>query len=58
MLGEKCVNAVIRPTFYQQFVGGDSEEEFEKLMLKLREQNLRLMLLPLYEDDLDDDNIR
>ena len=58
MVGQKTINALIKPTFYSQFVGGDSEEDFLKVMQKRREQNLRLMLLPLYEDELDETDTR
>ena len=45
------VSAVIRPTFYRQFVGGDTEKELTSTAEKLKSAGLRLMVCPAQEED-------
>jgi len=51
MLGSKYFSAVARPTFYKQFVGGDTEEELRNTCQVLKSSGLRLMVCPAMEED-------
>ena len=51
ILGNKIFSAIARPTFYRQFVGGDTEEELSKTCELMRLSGLRLMVCPAMEED-------
>ena len=51
-LGSRLFSGLLRPTFYRQFVGGDTREELVRTVEKLRETNLRLMVCPVQEEDV------
>eukprot|EP00090_Calanus_glacialis_P005915 TRINITY_DN14627_c0_g1_i1.p1 TRINITY_DN14627_c0_g1~~TRINITY_DN14627_c0_g1_i1.p1 ORF type:complete len:474 (-),score=127.41 TRINITY_DN14627_c0_g1_i1:305-1726(-) len=51
ILGNKIFSAIARPTFYRQFVGGDTEEELSKTCELMRSSGLRLMVCPAMEED-------
>jgi len=51
LFGKRLFSMVARPTFYAQFVGGDSEEELRLTMEKLAATNLHLMVCPAMEED-------
>merc|ERR1712198_121944 len=51
VLGEKAFSAVARPTFYKQFVGGDTEQELTHTSDQLSRSRLRLMVCPAMEED-------
>jgi len=51
ILGNRIFSAVARPTFYRQFVGGDTEEELSKTCELMRSSGLRLMVCPAMEED-------
>ena len=42
---------IARPTFYRQFVGGDSEQELRDTQALLAKANIRLMVCPAMEED-------
>jgi len=51
VFGSRLFSAVARPTFYRQFVGGDTEEELRQTCELMRESGLRLMVCPAMEED-------
>lgn len=53
-LGNKLFSRLARPLFYAQFVGGDTEQELAKTSQALLQSNVRLMVCPVQEEDLDD----
>ena len=53
-LGERIFDKVVRPTFYRQFVGGDSESELNDTVQGLKNAGVRLMVCPVQEEDIDD----
>ena len=55
LLGIKAFSLVTRPFFYAQFVGGDSEDELSKTAQTLWNSNVRLMVCPVQEEDLEDE---
>ena len=63
IFGTKLFSMVTRPTFYDQFVGGDTKEELQLTVDGLNKANVRLMVCPVQEEDLDtiqgkyDDNL-
>ena len=63
LFGTKLFSLVTRPTFYDQFVGGDTKEELQWTVDGLNKANVRLMVCPVQEEDLDtiqgkyDDNL-
>eukprot|EP00095_Tigriopus_kingsejongensis_P004423 snap_masked-scaffold1224_size54636-processed-gene-0.6 protein:Tk04423 transcript:snap_masked-scaffold1224_size54636-processed-gene-0.6-mRNA-1 annotation:"probable proline dehydrogenase 2" len=50
-LGPRSLAFFLRPTFYGQFVGGDSETELVSTATKLQDSGLRLMVCPVQEED-------
>ncbi|CAG0922750.1 unnamed protein product [Notodromas monacha] len=54
IFGNKLFTLAIRPTFYDQFVGGETPEELEATVSRLNESNVRLMLAVMLESDVDD----
>jgi len=44
--GSQIFTAIVRPTFYKQFVGGDKESELMATASLLKKSNLRLMVCP------------
>ena len=44
LLGSRLFSAFVRPTFYRQFVGGDSGEELKDTADRLSQSGLRLMV--------------
>ena len=53
IFGTKLFSMVTRPTFYDQFVGGDTQEELQFTVSGLNQANVRLMVCPVQEEDLD-----
>ncbi|TRY70761.1 hypothetical protein TCAL_04874 [Tigriopus californicus] len=51
LMGTRGLSMVLKPTFYGQFVGGDSEEELRHTAHKLTSAGLRLMVCPVQEED-------
>jgi len=51
ILGSRIFSAVARPTFYRQFVGGDTEEELRLTTELMKASGLRLMVCPAMEED-------
>ena len=51
LFGSRLFSAVARPTFYRQFVGGDTEAELHQTCELMRESGLRLMVCPAMEED-------
>ena len=54
LLGNYLFSTLTRPFFYEQFVGGDTEAELTKTAKNLLESNVRLMVCPVQEEDVDD----
>ncbi len=52
VLGDRAFAALLRPTFYGQFVGGESESELAATGNKLDSQSLGLMVCPVQEEDV------
>ncbi len=52
LLGERIFNGLARPTFYNQFVGGDKEAELIQTAKILERSNIRLMVCPVQEEDV------
>ena len=52
ILGKYLFSSVTRPIFYEQFVGGDTEQELRKTAKSLLESNVRLMVCPVQEEDV------
>ena len=50
-LGERIFSSIARPTFYRQFVGGDTEEELKRTSATLAKAGIRLMVCPAMEED-------
>jgi len=50
-LGERIFSSIARPTFYRQFVGGDTEEELARTSKILAKAGIRLMVCPAMEED-------
>ena len=53
--GEKfprIFSSIARPTFYRQFVGGDTEEELKRTSEALAKAGIRLMVCPAMEEDV------
>ena len=50
-LGERIFSSIARPTFYRQFVGGDTEEELARTSEILAKAGIRLMVCPAMEED-------
>lgn len=46
VLGQQLFGFFIRPTFYRQFVGGETESELIETAKTLTKSNLRLMVCP------------
>ena len=44
LLGSRLFSAFVRPTFYRQFVGGDSDTELKDTADRLSQSGLRLMV--------------
>ena len=42
---------LLRPTFYRQFVGGESRAELDATVRSLEAVKLRLMVCPVQEED-------
>jgi hypothetical protein len=51
-LGGRLFPLLLRPTFYRQFVGGDSEKELTVTADTLAKSKLRLMVCPVQEEDV------
>jgi hypothetical protein len=51
ILGTGIFSSLVRPTFYRQFVGGDTAEELTYTAGKLTKSALRLMVCPVQEED-------
>jgi len=51
ILGEKLFSMIARPTFYKQFVGGDTESELSDCSTTLSSIGLKLMVCPAMEED-------
>ena len=51
-LGDRIFDLLLRPTFYRQFVGGDSESELLVTTQTLVKSGLRLMVCPVQEEDV------
>ena len=54
ILGPRIFGMIARPTFYNQFVGGDSEVELQRTVDGLKKANVRLMVCPVQEEDVSD----
>ena len=54
LLGSKIFSKLARPTFYNQFVGGDCETQLRKTAEALQKANIRLMVCPVQEEDIDE----
>ena len=54
LLGSNLFSKFTRPLFYAQFVGGDTEIELAKTAKILLDSNIRLMVCPVQEEDIDD----
>ena len=52
VLGPRLFSGLLRPTFYRQFVGGDTQSELTRTIEKLSAANLRLMVCPVQEEDV------
>ncbi len=52
VLGGRLFPLVLRPTFYRQFVGGDTEKELVATTDTLAKSKLRLMVCPVQEEDV------
>ena len=57
IFGTKLFSMVTRPTFYDQFVGGDTKEQLQITVGGLNQANVRLMVCPVQEEDLEDESI-
>ena len=57
-LGTRLFDSIVRPTFYRQFVGGDSENELSVTVQGLKKAGVRLMVCPVQEEDIDDSPTR
>ena len=44
LMGSRLFSALVRPTFYRQFVGGDTGAELKDTADRLSESGLRLMV--------------
>ena len=44
LMGSRLFSAFVRPTFYRQFVGGDTGAELKNTADRLSESGLRLMV--------------
>ena len=53
-LGSKMFSVLARPTFYNQFVGGDCETQLRETAEALQKANIRLMVCPVQEEDIDE----
>ncbi|XP_023345654.1 hydroxyproline dehydrogenase isoform X1 [Eurytemora carolleeae] len=51
LFGERMFAMVARPTFYRQFVGGETEEELRSTCDRLKEAGIHLMVCPALEED-------
>ena len=54
LLGNRPFSVLVRPVFYAQFVGGDSEGELIQTAKALFDSNVRLMVCPVQEEDIED----
>ena len=54
ILGPRFFGLVARPTFYNQFVGGDSEVQLQRTVDGLKKAGVRLMVCPVQEEDVSD----
>ena len=52
VFGPQTLGFFLRPTFYRQFVGGDTESELRHTSNNLQEAGLRLMVCPVQEEDV------
>jgi hydroxyproline oxidase len=52
ILGPKLFNSIVRPTFYNQFVGGETEIELKITAKNLDKAGIRLMVCPVQEEDV------
>ena len=52
LLGDRIFSKLARPTFYRQFVGGDTEEELRVTSQSLDRAGIRLMVCPAMEEDV------
>ncbi len=52
LLGGRLFSGLVRPTFYRQFVGGDTAAELTHTADRLTESGLRLMVCPVQEEDV------
>ena len=52
VLGSRVFPLLLRPTFYRQFVGGDTENELKATTETLSKSRLRLMVCPVQEEDV------
>ncbi len=52
LVGDTLFRALVKPTMYDQFVGGDSAQQLEKTVAKLEAANVRLMLAVMLESDV------
>ena len=48
---DRIFSSIARPTFYRQFVGGDTEEELKRTGATLAKAGIRLMVCPAMEED-------
>ncbi|XP_023216638.1 hydroxyproline dehydrogenase-like [Centruroides sculpturatus] len=51
ILGRKAFRSIIKPTFYSQFVGGETPEEITSCIEKLRKAGVQPLLACTLEDD-------
>ncbi len=55
LLGARLFASLARPTFYAQFVGGESEQELDDTYKScLQKVGLQLMVCPVQEEDVGD----
>ncbi|KAK3879959.1 hypothetical protein Pcinc_015521 [Petrolisthes cinctipes] len=55
LVGPWMLRRLVAP-FYNQFVAGDTEEEMGRISQRLAQSNIRLMVAPMLETDLEEDH--
>ena len=58
LVGAHLFSSAMRPTFYRQFVGGDCKEELTTTADKLALANIRLMVCPVQEEDVGEQELQ
>ncbi len=55
LLGARLFSALLRPTFYGQFVGGETREQLTRTADRLAAARLGLMVCPVHEEDVEEE---